>query len=101
VAKRTKNPLESKLETLLRNGIEGMGGMCIKFKDPARRGAPDRLILWPYGNRVCFVETKRPRGGVLADHQKRYHRDLSQLGQDVLVLWTEEAVLSFLDGYVD
>ena len=94
MVKRT-NPRESAIESRLREGVESLGGLCVKFKDPARRGAPDRLVLMSYCS-VYFVELKRPRGGVLGKHQKRYHRDLCALGFPVRVLWTEADVDIFL-----
>ncbi len=88
------NPLEETVEQFLLTNVEAAGGMCIKFKDPARRGAPDRLVLMP-GRPALFVELKRPRNGRLAAHQVRYHRDLRAIGQRVWVLWSKEDVRGF------
>jgi hypothetical protein len=54
-------------------------------------------VLVPWRG-VYFVELKRPRKGILADHQARYHRDLRLLGQTVLTLWSKTEVDSFVNG---
>ncbi len=92
--KRT-NIRESVVEAHLCAAVRDLGGLCIKLKDPARRGAPDRLVIAPWRG-VYFVELKRPRGGRLGDHQKRYHRDLSDLGQAVESLWSIAEVDNFI-----
>jgi hypothetical protein len=94
VIAKKPNPLEETVEQFLLTNVEAAGGMCIKFKDPARRGAPDRLVLMP-GRPALFVELKRPRNGRLAAHQVRYHRDLRAIGQRVWVLWSKEDVRGF------
>jgi hypothetical protein len=86
--------LESEVEDYLVDCVEDRGGMCIKFKDPGRRGAPDRVACMP-GHPTYFIELKRPKKGILADHQVRYHNDLRAAGQRVWVLWTKEAVDGF------
>jgi hypothetical protein len=72
-----------------------MGGMCPKFIDPSRRGAPDRMVLLP-GRPVFFVEMKREVGGVVKPWQTRYHEDLRALGHRVWVLWSKEEVDAFI-----
>jgi hypothetical protein len=94
MAKAQPNPLEEKVERRLVNGVKKRGGMCIKFKDPARRGAPDRIVCVP--NETYFVELKRPLNGRLAEHQIRYHRALREAGQDVWVIWSYAEVDEFL-----
>lgn len=92
--KKQANPLEATVEKFLMLNVEAAGGMCIKFKDPARRGAPDRLVLMP-GRPALFVELKRPKNGRLGAHQVRYHRDLRAIGQRVWVVWSKEEVYGF------
>jgi hypothetical protein len=88
---------EADIERYLREQIEARGGLCVKFKDPARRGAPDRIVMLP-GLPVHFVETKCTKFGRVASHQARYHRDLNRLGHEVYLLWSKEDVDRFLDG---
>ena len=87
--------LEVTVEKHLRDEVKKRGGMCPKFTDTGRRGAPDRLVLLP-GHPTYFVELKRPRIGHLAVHQKRYHADIRAAGQSVIVLDSIEAVDAFL-----
>lgn len=53
--------LEKTIERRLKTVIEREcpGSMCLKFEVPSNSGFPDRIILLP-GERVVFVETKRP-----------------------------------------
>jgi chromatin segregation and condensation protein Rec8/ScpA/Scc1 (kleisin family) len=93
-ARRKKLAPEAVAEAYLRQRVEERGGMCPKFIDPARRGAPDRMVLLP--NRpVYFVEMKRYKMGRVASWQERYHEDLRRLGHKVSVLWSKEDVDAF------
>lgn len=72
-----------------------LGGEVRKLAYIGRRGAPDRMLVLPYG-RVFFVELKRPGKG--ADvHQVREHMRLRRIGADVRVLDTLEAVDAFFN----
>ena len=71
------------------------GGEVRKLAYIGRRGAPDRLLVLPYG-RVFFVELKRP-GKDADDHQAREHQRLRRIGADVRVLDTLEAVDAFFN----
>jgi hypothetical protein len=77
--------------------VSSHGGMCPKFIDPSRRGAPDRMVLLP-GRSVYFVEMKRAKLGKLRPWQQRYHDDLRALGHEVRVLWSKEDVDEFFAG---
>lgn len=86
--------LEDDVENDLTDGVESLGGLCLKIKLLGRIGFPDRLVLLP-GGRVIFVELKKPRGKV-ASWQSRFHTKLRELGFTVEVLWTRERVTDFL-----
>jgi hypothetical protein len=51
----------------------------IKFSDPARKGAPDRLVLCPF-QKLFWIEFKRGKKSIVSEHQKRYAADLALLG---------------------
>lgn len=89
-----KYPVEAKAEQYLADGVRMVGGMCPKFNDPGRRGAPDRIVCLP-GHPAYFVELKRSKLGKLDAHQQRYHDDLRAAGQRVWVLWSKEDVDGF------
>lgn len=91
---RGKYPVEAAVEGYLTQRVQNLGGMSPKFNDPGRRGAPDRLVCIP-GHPTYFVELKRPKIGVLAAHQERYHEALRAAGQRVWVLWSREDVDAF------
>jgi hypothetical protein len=91
---RKKLAPEAVAEAYLRQRVEERGGMCPKFVDPSRRGAPDRMVLLP-GRPVYFVEMKRQKVGRLMSWQERYHEDLRRLGHKVSVLWSKEDVDAF------
>jgi len=93
---RKKTPLEKHVEERLCTEVERRGGMCPKFVDPSRRGAPDRMVLLP-GHPTYFVELKRPKSfGELRSWQIRYHDDIRAAGQKVWVLWGDADVDAFL-----
>jgi hypothetical protein len=85
---------ERAIEKRLRLGIEGLGGLCLKFVSPGRRNVPDRLILLP-GQKPFMVETKAP-GKKASAAQEREHARLIALGMPVEVLNTPESVDGFL-----
>lgn len=82
--------IEAKLVTLVKN----RGGLCLKWTCPGWAGVPDRLVLLP-GGRVIFVETKRPRGGVLSARQNWWRRKLTALGFEHHVIWNDTDLLAF------
>lgn len=86
---------EKHAEAHLVESVRLVGGMCPKFVDPSRRGAPDRMVLLP-GKPIVFVEMKREKVGKLSSWQSRYHADLRALGHEVFVLWSREDVNEFL-----
>ena len=55
---------ESVVETELVKRVRAIGGICEKTRVIGRRGLLDRVVVLP-GNRVVFVELKRPVGGRL------------------------------------
>ena len=87
--------LESVVERHFVDCANARGGEVRKLAYIGRRGAPDRLLVLPYG-RVFFVELKRP-GARADDHQTREHQRLRRIGADVRVLDTLEAVDAFFN----
>jgi len=89
-----RDQLETGVEDyLVRKCKDDLGVRCLKITMVGRRGAPDRFM--PAIN--TFVETKRPKGGVLEDHQVREHERLRKEGYDVRVIWTKEQVDQWLE----
>ena len=68
--------LEAKIEKDFVELIEGLGLIALKFKDPKKRGGPDRVVLSPYFP-PFFVEFKKP-GEKPRPEQVKYHRELSE-----------------------
>ena len=81
-------PREISIENHLVNVCERFGAWAVKGENVA--GFPDRIVMAP-GGRVCFVELKAPHGR-LSKIQKRIHKALRALGQDVRVLWNRDEV---------
>jgi hypothetical protein len=70
---------EDSVEELLVRRVRALGGRCEKMAMKGRRGFFDRLVVLP-GNRVIFVECKRPVGGRLSPHQISLHATYKALG---------------------
>lgn len=81
---------EREVEGYLIKRLKRQGLACIKFIPDQVNGMPDRLVLLP-GSRVLWVELKT-KGGALSEIQKLRHRELSDRGHDVVVVWNKEQV---------
>lgn len=86
--------LEKDIEEKLRKKVETRGGKCLKWVCPGWSGVPDRIILLPMA-RICFVETKRPKGGKLSALQKKWREWLTALGFEVWTIWSEGDLQQF------
>ena len=71
--------------------------MYIKFQDPGRVGAPDRLILLP-GGQAIFIEWKRP-GESPRQTQLDYAADLTALGFNVAWFTNTEDAIEWLNSF--
>lgn len=91
--------LEKDIEKKLRKAVEAVGGKCLKWVCPGWSGVPDRLVLLP-GGRLIFVETKRPKGGVLSDLQKWWAKQLIDLGFIYKQIWDEDDLELFEFTYL-
>lgn len=87
--------LERDIERKLRRAVEAHGGRCLKWVCPGWGGVPDRIVLLPFG-RIYFVETKRPKGGVVSALQKKWKEWLTALGFSYWVVWNLDDLASFL-----
>lgn len=80
---------EREVESHLIEELKKIGLTCVKFVPDQRPGMPDRVVLLP-DSRVLWVETKKPKGGRVATLQKYRHRELRNMGHEVVVVWTKE-----------
>ena len=92
--------LEKDIETKLRQMVERHGGKCLKWVCPGWAGVPDRIVLLP-GGLVVFVETKRPKGGVLSKLQQKWAEWLTRMGFNYRQIWTESDLVVFKAIYLD
>lgn len=86
---------EVRVEDHLREQVALHGGLCEKHTSPGRRGPPDDLITWPWGE-MDLVETKRPKDGRLSKLQELDHKERAKRGVPVYLLDTKAKV----DRYV-
>ena len=93
------NTLEKDIEKKLRQRVEAYGGKCLKWVCPGWSGVPDRIVLLP-GARIYFVETKRPKGGVVSKLQIKWREWLTALGFRVFTIWTFADLYDFLEEVV-
>jgi VRR-NUC domain len=76
--------LEKEIESKLKDLIESKGGEYYKFTSPARRGVPDRLVIFDV-DLWFFVELKSEEGE-LEPWQEREIRKLKDRGVKVFVI---------------
>jgi hypothetical protein len=95
---------ERDIERHLVKRVKQLGGEVRKVEWIGRRGAPDRLVMLPPTDGVCYlrmrtattwVELKAP-GVPAEDYQLREHARMRALGQRVEVIDSIEAVESLL-----
>lgn len=79
--------IENDIENYLIKKVELLGGLCMKFVSPGRRGVPDRIIL--IDGKTFFVELKRP-GGVLRKDQLKMKEKFEKQGVSVYVVETKQ-----------
>jgi hypothetical protein len=65
---------------------------AIKFRDPSRLGAPDRMVVLPHA--PVFIEFKRDEDEDPRESQIAYHEWLRGLGYKVYVCWNAEQALA-------
>jgi len=75
--------LEKDIEKAFLKEAKKRGHRAIKFKDPSRRGAPDRIVLGK-DRLIFFVEFKAPSKKP-KPHQYKYHEMLESFGFEVLI----------------
>ena len=75
---------ESEIEKYLVKKVKALGGEVRKVKWIGRRGAPDRLVMFP-PNHTEWVELKAT-GEVPEPHQYREHKRMRNMGQTVYVI---------------
>jgi len=83
--------LEKDIERKVCAQLGAMGILSIKFADPSRRGAPDRICLCP-GGQCFFIEFKAPGEKLDRAEQIKYHAKLRNLGFEVFVVDDEHWV---------
>lgn len=81
---------ESEIEKYLVKKVKALGGEVRKVKWIGRRGAPDRLVMFP-PNHTEWVELKAT-GKVPEPHQYREHKRMRDMGQTVFVIDSLEGV---------
>lgn len=84
---------ESKVEQKLREKVEQLNGMYLKFSSPGTNGVPDRIILLDH--KVYFVELKAP-GKTPRKLQTYIHKEIKKQGFTVRVVDSLEGVEEFI-----
>jgi hypothetical protein len=93
---RTNCDPEAKVEKRLTDRVQNLGGLCWKFTSPGNKGVPDRIVI--LNGLVCFVETKRPKGGRISDMQKWRIHQLIMNGQKAYVIKNTDQVEELIDN---
>jgi hypothetical protein len=90
--------LEKDIEKRFVRYATKQGCYCPKFSDPARRGAPDRLIHMP-GGYAFYVEFKRTNGK-LSRHQLWFLQYFHKKSISCHVCYSSEDAKEILDWYM-
>ena len=88
--------LENGVKRYLCRRVQESGGQAVKLD--SKTGLPDRLIILPRG-KVLFVETKRPKGGVLSPAQLVWLSILGKLGHAAVSVKNKDEVDRLLAEY--
>lgn len=78
----------------MREEIEKVGGLALKFVSPGRAGVPDRIILMPKG-KVKFVELKSKEGKE-SKLQSYMFKKFEKLGFQVKIINSESEIEEIL-----
>ena len=94
---------EKAVEKYLREQVEEVGGLCLKWVSPGMRGVPDRIIIFPPfipkgQGALWFMEVKKP-GEVLSSAQERMAHRLTSRGQLVGMVDSKVGVDAFIAKY--
>lgn len=88
---------EKAIETYLRKEVEKLGGLCLKFTSPSRRGVCDRIIISENGF-TYYVETKSGRSGhTLSVQQKLFQQELAKRSVYLYVIASKAEVDKFIN----
>lgn len=87
---------EKHIEAYLKKRVEALGGLCLKFTSPSRRGVADRLVISASGL-TFYVELKYGRNG-LSPAQVLFAKELNKRGVKVHYPRTKEEVDYFIDN---
>lgn len=85
---------EREIERWMRDKIQDMGGLFLKWVSPGNDGVPDRIVILP-GGRVYFLELKADDGR-LSGIQKWWNIRLWRLGCDARVIVGMEEAKAFI-----
>lgn len=96
---RTNNRPEKEIEDYLVERIKDLGGMCPKWNSPGTKGVPDRIVLMP-NKLICFVETKREKGGRIAPMQIWRAKQLTQYGFKTFFIHTKDQVDKLVENLI-
>jgi len=90
---------EGRVKAHLKRRVKEHGGLLRFVKWLGVNGAPDTLAAFP--NRPgAFIETKRPKGGVLTIRQQREHKTMRDHGMLVVVLTNEKEIDEWLEMWL-
>lgn len=85
---------EKHVEAYLKKRVEALGGLCLKFVSPSRRGVCDRILISATGN-TFYVELKFGSNG-LSVQQQLFQEELTNRSVTMYVLASKEQVDKFI-----
>ena len=87
---------EKILERKLREKVQSLGGLALKFSSSFYTGIPDRIVLMENG-KLYFVEVKST-GETPTPRQRVVHTMLQKMGFTVCVIDTPELLNEFIES---
>lgn len=87
---------EKAIEKYLTDRVRDMGGVCLKYSNPAMAGYPDRVCLLP-GGATVWIELKS-RDGRLSGIQRIRIAGMRRMGHTVCVCRSRADIDSVLNG---
>lgn len=92
-----QNDRERDVEEYFIRRVKAIGGKSFKWRSPAQRSVPDRIVMHPkFHGRTLYVELKAP-GKKSTEAQEKIQQEIIDLGHPVFELDSKQKVDEFIE----